>query len=114
VAIDYALGWRLEAIRDRVQPLAQTLRDKLTGIDGVEVLDEGAEKCGIVTFRKTGEDPGEIKRRLKAQGIHVSVAGDSGARVGYDRRGIATAVRASVHYITLEQEIDRLVAVVGA
>lgn len=114
VAIDYALGWGLAAIRDRVQPLAQTLRDKLTGIDGVEVLDEGAEKCGIVTFRKTGEDPGEIKRRLKAQGIHVSVAGDSGARVGYDRRGIATAVRASVHYITLEQEIDRLVAVVGA
>lgn len=110
VAIDYALGWGLEAIRDRVQPLAQALRDGLSRIDGVEVLDEGQEKCGIVTFRKAGDDPEAIKGRLKAQGIHVSVAGGSGARVGYDRRGIAKAVRASVHYITTEHEIDRLVA----
>ncbi|MDF1792608.1 MAG: aminotransferase class V-fold PLP-dependent enzyme [Thalassobaculaceae bacterium] len=112
VAIDYALGWGLEEIRDRVQPLAQDLRDRLAAIDGVEVLDEGAEKCGIVTFRKAGEDPEAIKRRLKARGIHVSVSGDSGARVGYDRRGIATAVRASVHYISLEREIDDLAATI--
>ncbi|MCR9072174.1 MAG: aminotransferase class V-fold PLP-dependent enzyme [Alphaproteobacteria bacterium] len=114
VAIDYALGWGLEAIRERVQTVAQSLRDKLAAIDGVEVLDDGVEKCGIVTFRKKDEDPQEIKRRLKTHGIHVSVAGDSGARVGYDRRGISSAVRASVHYITVEQEIDRLVEMIRA
>lgn len=113
VAIDYALGWGVEAIRDRVQPLAQTLRDRLATVDGVEVLDEGAEKCGIVTFRKAGEEADAIKRRLKAHRINVSVSGDSGARVGYDRRGIGTAVRASVHYITLEREIDDLVRALG-
>lgn len=109
VAIDYALGWGLKAIRDRIQPLAQRLRDRLAAIDGVEVLDEGVEKCGIVTFRKAGEDPEETKRRLKARGIHVSVSGDSGARVGYARRGIDTTVRASVHYITREEEVSSLV-----
>lgn len=113
VAIDYALAWGVEAIRDRVQPLAGYLRDRLTAVDGVEVLDQGVEKCGIVTFRKVGDDPEAIKARLKADGIHVSVAGDSGARVGYDRRGIDTAVRASVHYITLEAEVDRLVAAIA-
>ncbi|WP_028795117.1 aminotransferase class V-fold PLP-dependent enzyme [Thalassobaculum salexigens] len=113
VAIDYALGWGVEAIRDRVQPLAQALRDRLATVDGVEVLDEGAEKCGIVTFRKAGEEADAIKRRLKAHRINVSVSGDSGARVGYDRRGIGTAVRASVHYITLEREIDDLVRALG-
>jgi selenocysteine lyase/cysteine desulfurase len=113
VAIDYALAWGVEAIRDRVQPLAGYLRDRLTAVDGVEVLDQGVEKCGIVTFRKAGDDPEAIKARLKADGIHVSVAGDSGARVGYDRRGIDTAVRASVHYITLEAEVDRLVAAIA-
>ena len=114
VAIDYALDWGVEAIRDRVQPIAQTLRDRLAGIDGVEVLDEGAEKCGIVTFRKSGVEADVLKRRLKAHGINVSVSGDSGARVGYDRRGIATAVRASVHYITLEREIEALVGAVAS
>jgi selenocysteine lyase/cysteine desulfurase len=114
VAIDYALDWGVAAIRDAVQPLAQSLRDRLAAVDGVEVLDEGVEKCGIVTFRKEGDDPEVIKRRLKARGIHVSVSGDSGARVGYDRRGIATAVRASVHYITLEREIEDLVRAVAS
>ena len=113
VAIDYALGWGLEAIRDRVQPLARTLRDRLATVDGVEVLDEGREKCGIVTFRKADEDAEAIKHRLKAHRINVSVAGDSGARVGYDRRGIGTAVRASVHYITVEREIDDLIRVLS-
>jgi len=112
VAIDYALGWGLEVIRDRVQPLAQVLRDGLSAIDGVEVLDEGLEKCGIVTFRKADDDAEAIKARLRAAGIHVSVSGDSGARVGYDRRGISTAVRASVHYITRESEIDRLLSAI--
>lgn len=112
VAIDYACGWGIDNIRDYVQPLAQRLRAGLAAIDGVEVLDEGAEKCGIVTFRKAGEEASAIKATLRAAGIHVSVSGDSGARVGYDRRGITTAVRASVHYVTCEEEVDFLTSIV--
>ena len=113
-AIDYALDWGIEAIRDRVQPLADSLRDRLAALDGVEVLDEGAERCGIVTFRSADEPADSIKQRFAARGIHVSVSGDSGSRVSYDRRGIGTAVRASVHYTTTDGEIDRLVDALSA
>ncbi|NQW08341.1 MAG: aminotransferase class V-fold PLP-dependent enzyme [Alphaproteobacteria bacterium] len=113
VAIDYAVGWGIGAIRDRVQPLAADLRTRLATIPGVEVLDEGAEKCGIVTFRKADEGAEAIKKRVADQGIHVSVSGDSGSRVSYDRRGITQAVRASVHYLNTEAEIERFARVVS-
>lgn len=111
VAIDYALGWGIEAIRDRVQPLADKLRAGLVALPGVEALDEGAEKCGIVTFRKADEGAEAIKKRMSECGIHVSVSGDSGSRVGYDRRGITQAVRSSVHYVNTEAEIERFLRV---
>jgi selenocysteine lyase/cysteine desulfurase len=114
VAIDYALGWGIESIRGYVQPLAQRLRDGLAAIPGVEVLDEGAEKCGIVTFRKADEEAEAIKARLRAAGVHTSVSGDSGSRVSYDRRGIGFAVRASVHYVNRADEVDRAVRLVAS
>ncbi len=43
VAVDYAMAWGLEAIRDRAWGLAATLRTKLPNVPGVTVRDIGAE-----------------------------------------------------------------------
>ena len=106
-AVDYALGWGLDAIEQRVVSLADRLRSGLSAIPGVTVVDEGARKCGIVTFTKDGEDPEAIKARMATQAINISVSGDSGMRVNYDRRGLTTTVRSSVHYVNTEAELDR-------
>ncbi len=45
-----------------------------------------------------------------ALGVAIDYALGWGMRVSYDRRGIGTAVRASVHYITTDEEIGRLIA----
>src|SRR3546814_4783105 len=65
----YALEWGMEAIQARVQGLADGLRGRLAEIPGVTITDLGAEKCGIVTFTKQGEDPMEIRDRCIAKGI---------------------------------------------
>ena len=65
-AVDYALGWGLEAIAERVQGLAASLREQLAAIPGVEVHDRGVEKCGIVTFTVAGEPAAEVAKRLSA------------------------------------------------
>jgi len=107
VAIDYALGWELCAIRERVYGLAEGLRARLSALPGVTVRDLGAERCGIVTFtvaRKTGT---EVQKGLAARAINVSTSSPSGTRLDMEARGLAQVVRASVHYYNSEEEIGR-------
>ena len=106
VAIDYALSYGLEAIQARIYELAQTLRNKLKNIAGVQLTDEGLEKCGIVTFATTQLTPSAIQQRLKAHQVHVSISEGSGSLVSFQHRGLTQVVRASVHYYNTDQEID--------
>jgi len=106
VAIDYALEWGLDSIRDRIYGLSNRLRSELDALDGVETTDLGKEKCGIVTFRTEQADAGAIKKKLHDDRINVTVADGSGSLVSFQQRGISEAVRASVHYFNTDREID--------
>ncbi len=106
VAVDYALSYGMNAIQSRIYHLAGKLREKLAKIEGVEITDEGRERCGIVTFTAGSLSPPEIQRRLKPYRINVSTAGGSGNLVSFRQRGLEEVVRASVHYYNTEAEID--------
>ncbi len=107
VAVDYALGWGMEAIHQRVVGLAGNLRASLGAIPGVTVTDIGMQKCGITTFTKAGISPSGIKSALASKKINVSVSGRSSTLLDMDKRGLADVVRASVHYYNDEAEIRR-------
>ncbi len=107
VAVDYALKWGLAAIEHRIRELADTLRDQLHDIDGVKVQDLGQQKCGIVSFTVAGKEPSEIKQSLSEQKINLSVSSAQGTRLDMDARGLASVLRASVHYYNTEVEIER-------
>jgi cysteine desulfurase/selenocysteine lyase len=107
VAVDYAMAWGLEAIRDRAWGLAATLRTKLPNVPGVTVRDIGAEKCAIVTFTMEGRKPEEIKSALARQRINVTVTDATATRLDMEARGLLSMVRASVHYYNTEEEIER-------
>ncbi|CAN5262481.1 aminotransferase class V-fold PLP-dependent enzyme [soil metagenome] len=110
VAVDYALDIGLEAIRDRVYALAESLRISLTDIPGVAVRDIGKERCGIVTFTAEGRSAGEIKDALAARAINVSVAPPASTLLDSEARNLGEMVRASVHYFNTDQEIERFCA----
>jgi len=93
VAVDYALDWGLEAIRQRVFGLAAQLRGGLAGLAGVTVHDRGREQCGIVTFSVEGRSAEDITAALAAQGMNVWV--------------VSRLVRASVHYYNTRAEVER-------
>jgi len=111
VAIDYALSWGVDSIQERIYGLADLLRSKLSQIDSLQITDEGAEKCGIVTFVSHNIEPSKIKKALAAYKINVSTSKGSGSLVSFNARGITEVVRASVHYFNEESEIEYFVGI---
>ena len=106
VAIDYALGWSLEAIWTRVRELGDLLRGSLSNLGFITVHDLGAVRCGIVTFTAQGVDSDEVKRILSENRINVSVSPEEISRLDLSERNLPHVVRASVHYYNTEEEIE--------
>ena len=82
--------------------LAQTL--------GVTVRDKGVRRSGIVTFTVDGMRADDVRARVAAAGVNVSVTRISSAQLDYGVRGLTEVVRASPHYYTSDDELDRLLA----
>jgi selenocysteine lyase/cysteine desulfurase len=114
VAVDYALEVGVDLIWERIQELASRLRDGLAEIGGVTVLDRGETLGATVTFNVDGLSAEEMQRRLAAERVNVSVMTADSARLDFDPRGLADAVRSSVHYYNDESELERLLDVVRA
>jgi selenocysteine lyase/cysteine desulfurase len=112
VAVDYAMGWGIEAIRTRVTALAEELRSSLARLPGVTVRDLGSERCGIVTFTAEGLDPTRMKADLRTMGINVSVTSRSSTRIDMEDRDLTSMIRASVHYYNTSGELEALVGAV--
>ncbi len=114
VAIDYALEWGLEAIRDRVYALAEALRARLGALPGVTLRDIGAERCGIVTFTLDGMSAEAVEAALERLAINVSTSSAAGTLLDMQARGLESVVRASVHYYNDEEEVERFASAVAA
>jgi cysteine desulfurase/selenocysteine lyase len=110
VAVEYALGWGLDAIEARVTALASSLRERLQAVPGVQVHDQGVRRCGIVTFTVDGVPSQEVQRHLAEHAVNTSVSSVDSAQFDLPGRGLSELVRASVHYYNTEAELDRLIA----
>ena len=113
-AVDYARAVGLETSWSRLRVLADALRAGLSDIPGVSVKDIGSVKGGIVTFVKDGLSSDDIKIRLRAERVNVSVSPPSSTLLDTLARDLPPLVRASVHYYNSEDEVDRFLAAVRA
>ncbi len=107
VAVDHALGWGIDAIAERNATLAAGLRARLAEVPGVEVHDRGEQLCAITTFTVAGVEAEVVRARLRAVGVNVSVSVATSAQLDLPHRGLDALVRASLHYITTDDELDR-------
>jgi selenocysteine lyase/cysteine desulfurase len=108
VAADYARDVGIDAIEVRVVMLADALRARLSAIPGVTVRDRGVRRSGIVTFAVAPCTAVDVRARLRAQRVNVSVSWGEYARLEPGRDAVGDVVRASVHYYNTEDELDRL------
>jgi cysteine desulfurase / selenocysteine lyase len=111
-AIDYAMDLGLERIWATIQQRAEQLRARLADLPGVTVHDLGRTKGGIVTFTSDRVDADQLASSLRQDQINVTTTSVSGTPYDMEARGLTKLLRASVHYLTTESEIDRLIAAV--
>lgn len=107
VAIDYALGWGLEAISERIRLVAGTLRQKLSCIDGITVADKGPELCGIVTFYAAQLPADQLQHQLALRHINTSTVPFSANPISSEKSRHPVLLRASLHYYNTIEEIER-------
>lgn len=112
VAVKEALDWGLDAIAEHNARLATDLRSRLAAIEGVTVRDRGRDLCAITTFTVADVPAQQIADRLQEQGANVSVSVATSAQYDLPHRGLEAVVRASVHYLTTNDELERFATMV--
>lgn len=113
-AVDYALDLGLEQIWERVQRQGALLRTKLGEIDGVRIHDTGEIRGGIVTFSRDGIASEDLRMALSAEKVNTSLSNIYSTYLDQAQEDLGTYIRASVHYITTDDEIEKLVEIVKA
>jgi selenocysteine lyase/cysteine desulfurase len=108
-AVEYALEIGVDVIEREVIRLADSLREQLSAVAGVTVQDIGERKCGIVTFSVAGVEASSVEKRLRDNGILVSVSSPNSTLIDATRRQLPDLVRSGVHYFNTDAELERLV-----
>ena len=108
-AVDLARSIGLDRIWERVIRQATSFRERLAELPGVTVTDVGEVQSGIVTFIVEGWSPKDIQSHLAARSINVTTSSVASTRFDMEDRGLEMVVRASVHYLTTDDEIDHLI-----
>ncbi|MEU6828713.1 aminotransferase class V-fold PLP-dependent enzyme [Nocardia beijingensis] len=112
-AVRYLLELGPENVYAAIAARAEYLRKALPEISGVTVRDLGIRHSGIVSFTVDGVEPVEVRDRLLAQDITVTVSHASSTLLDMTGRGLASVVRASPHCFVGFDELDRFVAAVA-
>ena len=108
-AAEYALQIGLGAIQERTFRLAANLREQLSGIPQVQLLDRGEHLCGIVSLHINDWKPMLLKIALEQKGVNASIAGRGAAVIDFAQKGVDWALRLSPHYYNTEEEVEMVV-----
>ncbi len=104
----------MNPIETRVKMLAGLTRNRLCELPGVEILDKGKELCGIVTAHAAHWQPDALLEKLWRENINCRVSPLAVAQIDFPRKGVTWALRVSPHYYNTEEEIGRMVEVLGS
>jgi selenocysteine lyase/cysteine desulfurase len=105
-AIEYCLNIGEDKIWEQVKFLSSNLRNQLSQIDRIKVLDKGPEVGGLVTFYVQGSEPRYIVSDLLKQKINVVPSFRAFGIIDFDEKGVEWAIRASPHYYNTTEELD--------
>lgn len=111
-AIEYCLNIGEDRIWQQVKLLSNYLRNELSKIEKVRVLDKGPEVGALVTFTVEGSQPKYIVDELLNRKINVVPSFRKFAVIDFDEKKVQWAIRASPHYFNTVDEIDAFIDII--
>jgi len=108
-AVDYALGFGMDVIGDRIRMLSDTIRERVRALAGAQLLDEGADRCAIVPIVFAGKRAGDVQAHLAARRINVSLLSPDYQPDNAALAAAGGAVRVSPHCYNSLDEVDALI-----
>jgi selenocysteine lyase/cysteine desulfurase len=109
-AIEYCLSIGVDRIGRQIRLLSDLLRQELSVLDKVRVLDRGPELGGLVTFTVKGAQPQHLTAELSRRKINVVPSYRNFAVIDFDEKGVEWALRASPHYYNTQEEIQEFLS----
>ena len=108
-AIDYALEWGIEQIRERIDHLAQRLRQELSDIEGVTLVEPKGDQCGIISFHSAKQSARELQQHLARHHINTSTVMFDANPFKTQQVDAPAALRVSLHYYNTTDEIMQFI-----
>ena len=105
-AIEYCRNIDEDKIWHQVRFISGALRNKLSVVAGVRLLDRGKEKASSVTFYIKGSQPELIVREMLKRKINVVASYRAYGLLDFDEKGVEWVIRVSPHYYNTVLEID--------
>ncbi len=110
-AIEYCLAIGEDKIWQQVKYLSNLMRDELSSISNLRLLDRGPETGALVTFHVKNQQPRYIVEELLKHKINVVPSYRGFAVLDFDEKQVEWAIRASPHYYNTADEVHEFVRV---
>jgi len=111
-AVDYLEDLGLERIAAAEHALLEYATNRLSAIDGLEIVGTAPEKAAVVSFKLRGIHPHDLGTILDMEGVAIRT-GHHCAMPVMDYYGVPATARASFAFYNTRAEVDRLVEALG-
>jgi len=105
-AAEYAAEAGMKRISERNTMLADYARNKIAGLKGARILDNGSQKSAIVSVGLNHADAEKAVEALRIQQVNTSSASRSASIIDMDTKQARSILRISPHYYNTRKEID--------
>jgi len=109
-ACDYAMGVGIERIAARNRIVRDAVRERLAHDFGLQPLYAGA-RAAFLTYPLPEHHADALLQALTEGGVNANLITPQYTRWALQRRGLGRLLRLTPHYITADEEVERLVAV---
>jgi selenocysteine lyase/cysteine desulfurase len=105
-AIQYCRNIGEDKIWQQIKLLSGFIRNELSSIERLKILDRGAENASSVTFHVAHSKPDFIVQELLKRKINVVASYRAYGLIDFDEKGVEWVIRASPHYYNTISEIE--------